>query len=112
MSGPLDGADDGGNISSAQLDQQEIAAIAGELKKGLKPAGQPPKLTVDPKAAPLPVHPAPVAAPGTTVPAADGVLHLNAKASSDAAAADDTIVIDSEGRLRPNAADEKQPKPL
>jgi hypothetical protein len=87
-----------GNVSSAQLDQQEIKDIAVELKKGLKT----PELTVSPQAADLTVRPAPVTEPQPK-PAGqqEGTVQLKAKTPHEvAAAADDTIFIDNDGQLR------------
>ena len=71
-----------GNISSDQLDQREISGIAQELKKDLRvdeymDAGH---------SAPEDVH-------------SEGVLHLQSQKGKEQSA-DDTIVIDSEGRLQ------------
>jgi hypothetical protein len=96
---------DGGNVSSAQLDQQEIDDIAKQLKKGLK-GGADPKVTasssqavetaVTPEIAPQPVAPAPPAAAPAEKPT-EGVLHLQRKAPTPTP--DDTIFIDSDGQL-------------
>jgi len=67
-----------GNVSSAQLDQQEVDGIAQELKKGLQNTGG-----------------GVVSEPDTT----EGVLHVQPK-NPKTTGSDDTIVIDSEGRLQ------------
>ena len=79
---------DGGNVSSAQLDQQEVKDIAAELRKGLS---------------------APVEAPGApstppnTPPAAPPVL--NAMTPNTSLAEDDTIYIDSDGVMHQKGVD-------
>jgi len=91
----LEGIQDGGNVSSAQLDQREINDIAQELKKGLQPGGSA-AFTTTPETAPLPVQPAPpVPKPNST----EGTVHLNKPASPRGPAPDDTIFIDNEGQL-------------
>jgi hypothetical protein len=78
-----------GNVSSAQLDQQEVDGIAQELKKGLqKPS----------------THEIVSATPSS----AEGVLHIQAQRPKSPSA-DDTIVIDSDGRLLPR---ESTPGPI
>jgi hypothetical protein len=72
-----------GNVSSAQLDKQEIDDIAKELKKDLKPGAQ---------AAPSTETAAPADASPT-----EGTVHFKPKAD---ATADDTIFIDTEGHLQ------------
>lgn len=72
-----------GNVSSAQLDQQEITDIATELKKSLAPQAAEPT------------------APATPT-ATEGVVHLSAHSEAAPAGADDTIAIDNEGMLRVN----------
>jgi hypothetical protein len=89
-----------GNVSSAQLDQQEISDIAAELKKGLgaKPVNEP--AAAGPQ-------------PGSTP--AEGTLHIKPQADTPKApvqAPDDTIYIDNEGMLRAtDQAAETSPKP-
>jgi hypothetical protein len=77
-----------GNVSSAQLDQQEIDGIASELKKGLRPAAG----AVVPEPAAEPVVQAPVPSEGT--------LHLNRAPSGPSTNPDDTIFIDNDGKIR------------
>lgn len=77
-----------GNISSAQLDQQEITDIAAELKKGL---------TTQPV-------PAPAQPKATAVSPTEGTVHLSPRARETQAAPDDTIFIDNEGMLHLNEA--------
>jgi len=73
-----------GNISSSRLDQQEVSGIAEELKKDLNTKTS-------------------VASPN--VPnETEGVLHLQSSKRSKEPLIDDTIVIDSEGRLQPRQA--------
>ena len=86
-----------GNISSAQLDKQEIDTIAQELKKGLKSPSVA-DLGVSPKEVPLAVQPAPAIKPQP--PHDEGVLHLNRAAPSPNP--EDTIFIDKEGGLHLN----------
>ena len=86
-----------GNISSAQLDKQEIDTIAQELKKGLKTPSVA-DLGVSPKEVPLAVQPAPAIKPQP--PRDEGVLHLNRAAPSPNP--EDTIFIDKEGGLHLN----------
>lgn len=74
-----------GNISSAQLDQQEINDIAAELKKGLTTA--PPIADTPPE----PVQPAPKAVHATPKP------KDKPQRSEETVDPDDTIFIDSEG---------------
>jgi hypothetical protein len=101
-----------GNVSSAQLDQQEIDEIAGELKKTLRPAEPAvPVSDADAEIAdaslalPLPVTPILEATPVVEPPKVEeqppapkeGVLHLN---RGPAPTPDDTIFIDNEGKLQ------------
>ncbi|HSX06096.1 MAG TPA: ATP-binding protein [Candidatus Saccharimonadia bacterium] len=88
-----------GNISSAQLDRQEIDTIAEELKKGLKAPGTP-QLDVPAKEAALAVH----AEPKVEQKRDEGVLHLNNKSALSASgpAPEDTIFIDNDGSLHLN----------
>jgi len=72
----LDAIEDGGNISSAQLDQREISDIADELKKELKPAEP------------------------TAPTSVEGTLQLQPRASANGS--DDTIFIDPDGQLHIN----------
>jgi hypothetical protein len=92
--------DSAGNISSAQLDQQEIDQIAEQLKKGLKPAGQDPSLAtagqVATTTAPLSVEPAPEIASDVPKP---GILKARKPPEQTEAAPDDTIFIDNEGQI-------------
>jgi len=90
-----------GNISSAQLDRQEIDTIAEELKKGLKPEPEVPQLEVPASQGALAVHdePRPVPEPKKD----EGVLHVNRPTSGPAP--DDTIFIDKEGGLHLNEED-------
>jgi hypothetical protein len=95
-----------GNVSSAQLDQEEIDDIAAELKKGLKPAqasgesiAPPPDLTVSAQTAPLPLQPAP-ADEQPLAAAQEGSLKFKKPApATDMPAAEDTIFIDKDGLL-------------
>ncbi len=89
-----------GNVSSAQLDRQEIDTIAGELKKGLTAIPPKPQLEVPAQGAALAVHAEPKPAPKPD----EGVLHLNNKSTSNSAP-EDTIFIDKDGGLHVN--DEK-----
>ncbi|HSX30296.1 MAG TPA: ATP-binding protein [Candidatus Saccharimonadales bacterium] len=91
---PIGGA---GNISSDQLDQQEIKDIAAEIKKDLKASPDAPGTDVTPQTAPLPVAKAPE-------PIKDeAVLHLGPKVKpAHGPAPEDTIFIDSEGKLQAN----------
>jgi len=113
-----------GNVSSAQLDQQEIDDIASELKKTLRPAEQKPvpagteipvaadaaavvPTPVTPVLQPTPVVEAPKQPEQAEAPK-EGVLHLN---RGPAPNPDDTIFIDNEGKLHaPNEADDVAPK--
>ena len=88
---------DGGNISSAQLDQQEIKDIAQELKKSLMPGQE--DSSVHEQSGPLAVKQAPEQQPANTEH--EGTLHLKPKPQSGPAP-DDTIFIDKDGRLRAN----------
>jgi len=94
-----------GNVSSAQLDQEEIDDIAAELKKELKPTqtsegstnpplpGTPPDIAT----ASLPLQPAP--ASSTT----EGTVQFKKpKTTAETPAADDTIFIDKDGLLHAN----------
>lgn len=99
-----------GNVSSAQLDKQEIDDIAKELKRSLKS----PKKSADspkqgkPVAPEKPVEPvAPTEKPapkpeGPVVSAEEGIIHLQAKmpAEHPVEDEDDTISIDQDGKLR------------
>lgn len=92
---------DAGNISSAQLDQQEIDDIASELKKGLKPGGglAPGAPAVSPESAAssqMSVKPVPTPDPE---PTKEGLAQFKPKASAEAAP-DDTIFIDKDGHLQ------------
>ncbi len=87
-----------GNVSSAQLDRQEVDTIAQELKKGLRPSEPAPAaLEVPAHEAALPVHDEPKPEPKRD----EGVLHLNNKSASGPAP-EDTIFIDNEGSLHLN----------
>lgn len=112
-----------GNISSAQLDQEEIDDIASELKKDLRPQNEavPPSVptTSIPAAAepvmpvvpesPLPVVPAPPLPPAPTP--TEGTLHLGRKPVAPVVSPDDTIFIDNEGKLRsPEEVGSQPPK--
>jgi hypothetical protein len=101
-----------GNVSSAQLDQQEIDDIANQLKKTLK--SQPDQAPIPTSTAPvvtaLPVEPAPAA--DETGPI-EGTLHLGKRptAPTPAANPDDTIFIDNEGHLHiPDESADAAPK--
>ncbi len=100
------GLDAAGNVSSAQLDQQEIKDIAEQLKKGMQlPASAPnPQLTTTPETASIPVKPAPAPEPEPTP--TEGTLHLGNRPKPQSAP-DDTIFIDNEGQfhLKKPAAD-------
>jgi len=108
---------DGGNVSSAQLDQQEIDDIAQQLKKGLKAPGgnevtamgvQPVETAITPEISPQPVAPAPVSpAPEPAAKPTEGVLHVQ-RPKAPSSAPDDTIFIDADGQLhlRDNAPKE------
>ncbi len=86
--------DSGGNVSSSQLDSQEITGIAAELKKSLLPD---PSSVVHEQAGPLAVKPAPVPQPANDQN--EGTLHLKARPAAAAPTADDTIFIDPEGQF-------------
>jgi hypothetical protein len=75
---------EGGNVSSAQLDQQEINDIAAELKKGLPKPAQP----AVPESAPAPT---------------EGTLHLNKPPEKNPNTPEDAIFIDSEGNIHSGA---------
>ena len=77
-----------GNVSSAQLDQQEIDDIASELKKSL---------TTTPQTANVPVATAPAEEIEEESSAPAGLLRVNPQAATDAVSPDDTIYIDNEG---------------
>jgi hypothetical protein len=103
-----------GNISSAQLDQQEIDDIASELKKGLKQSPGPvPELpdasATKPVFRPMPLAPAPEPEPMPEPASQEGVLKLNNRSPNNVQnitpTPDDTIFIDNEGQLRINAPD-------
>jgi hypothetical protein len=107
-----------GNVSSAQLDQQEIDDIASELKKSLKvpspealeptmPAAMQP---AKPVFKPMPLAPAPEPSPESAQGPTEGVLKLNNRprmtaASNMTSTPEDTIFIDSDGQLHSQAAD-------
>lgn len=79
--------DEAGNVSSAQLDQEEINDIAAELKKGLN----------EPKPANAPAAPEPKPVPS------EGTLRVKQPRSiGEQPAKDDTIYIDNEGVLHVN----------
>lgn len=111
QSGPVSG-----NVSSAQLDQQEIDDIASELKKSLKvPASkspEPPK-PIDPELLapakpvykPMPLAAAPEPTPESAADGTEGMLKIN-RPANNTPAPDDTIFIDSEGRLHSQGPDE------
>lgn len=82
---PTDTATGNGNISSARLDQQEVSGIAEEIKRDLR----------DEKPGDVSTN-----AGG----AVEGVLHLQSPKNGKEQAADDTIIIDSEGKLQPRQA--------
>lgn len=88
---------DGGNVSSAQLDQEEIKDIAQELKKTLIPGQEGSGMRE--QSGPLAVKPAPEPQPANTEH--EGTLHLN-KPKSQGPAPDDTIFIDKDGQLHAN----------
>lgn len=90
-------AEDGGNVSSAQLDQQEINDIAQELKKNLKASGAA-NTSVPIQTAPLSVQPA----PETPTEPKEGVVHLNNPPQQRGPAPEDTIFIDNNGELHAN----------
>jgi hypothetical protein len=109
--------DDGSNVSSAQLDEQEIKEIASEIKKDLKPRTgkltEPEEDALPPEAIPVPVSVAPIApalepvAPEPKLSATEGTVHLNPPAGVTAQPnPDDTIFIDSEGQLHLQDEDE------
>ena len=102
------------------MDQQEIANIAKELKRNLKPQTKAPEANkmvkdispIKPKAATVPIKAveqtrvepqssAPVLSPE------EGILHLQAKMPADQPEedADDTIFIDQEGKLHAKGED-------
>ena len=88
--------EDSGNVSSAQLDQEEIKDIAEELKKSLIPGTSEPNLRET--SGPLAVQPAPPQpAPNPT----EGTRHLKSKPQTGPAP-DDTIFIDNDGKLHSN----------
>jgi hypothetical protein len=72
---------EGGNVSSAQLDQQEVKDIAMELKKGLKPQETATSATVPNTAAQGPLVAA--AEEDTIYIDADGVMHQKNPVDSD-----------------------------
>jgi len=76
-------SDDGGNVSSAQLDQKEITDIAAEIKKELK---------VQPEPAPSPSE-------ASKEQPKEGVIHMQPKAKTTENSPEDTIVIDADGKL-------------
>ena len=94
-------AQDGGNVSSAQLDQQEIDDIAEQLKKGLKGGAgptsdsKPVETAIVPEIGPQPVAQAPQAPEPVSRPT-EGILHLQKTPSQNP---DDTIFIDGDGLL-------------
>lgn len=96
-----------GNVSSAQLDKQEINDIAKELKRSLKPSkdsvstrggakAAKPLNAEEPAEKPVPQPESPV------VSAEEGIIHLKAKmpAQQPVEDEDDTISIDQDGKLR------------
>jgi hypothetical protein len=81
-----------GNISSAQLDKQEIDGVAQEIKKELQ--HETPVVTLG---SPGAIKAAPDAAGKTDT---DGLLHINKPAKkADEPAPEDTIFIDKDGKL-------------
>ncbi len=89
----------GGNVSSAQLDQEEIDHIADELRKGLKAPAKT-DLELEPQPAVLPVEPAPADAAAKPGPAKEGTVRFQAQPNTEKSAPDDTIFIDADGQLR------------
>lgn len=89
-----------GNISSAQLDQEEIDDIAEELKRGLKAPTAQPAGALTPQEASLPVAPAPPAEPKKPkLNQTEGVIHLSKTPAKPESSPDDTIFIDTDGML-------------
>lgn len=94
--------EDDGNVSSEQLDQQEIDSIANELKKSLKGSADEPSSAPEVSDEPEPeeqTEPAPEPKPAAPT---EGALHL--KKPSGEPAPEDTIFIDTEGKLHLNKA--------
>jgi hypothetical protein len=88
-----------GNVSSAQIDQQEINDIAEELKKGLGgSAPQPQKKAEKPADASLELKPG--------AEADEATIHLTPRAKKEDPAVDDTIFIDGDGVLRTNGVED------
>lgn len=85
---PADEQEPAGNVSSDELDKQEISNIAAELKKDLQP-----------KSAPASPKPAPT----------EGTVRLNSAPKSAAPAPEDTIYIDNEGVLHANGPAAPEP---
>lgn len=79
---------DGGNVSSAQLDQQEVKDIAAELKKGLK------------------AHDEPLNELKITQKKPNGADQKSGAAENDIYAEDDTIYIDNDGVMHQRKAGE------
>ena len=105
-----------GNISSSQLDQQEISGIAQELKKSLKT----PETTrtqrpdILPQEGPLAVRPEPQLSLEKSEAmqlSQEGVFHIS-RQQGHGPAPDDTIFIDNDGKLHPNQPTADENKPL
>jgi len=119
---PAAPVEDGGNISSAQLDQEEIEEIAKELKKDLAPTPEAsvkspvapivaPTLEVDAKTAPLAVEPAPEPDPEPEPAPKTGLFQAKKPREQGEPAPDDTIFIDPEGKLHLREEDAESSKP-
>jgi len=80
---------DSGNVSSAQLDQQEVTGIAEELKRDL--------ISDRPKDSEV-----------VSSDSSEGVLHLQSnRGPRNQGAADDTILIDGDGKFQPMQSEAK-----
>jgi hypothetical protein len=87
-----------GNISSAQLDKQEVDDIAAELRKNL--ASTPVEVPTPPADVVKKPVPAPAPARPTTT---EGSVALNDKSEG---VAEDTIFIDKDGNIKTQVVDE------
>jgi hypothetical protein len=108
---PADELVDDGNVSSAQLDQQEINDIATELKKGLKPAASGPAPEPEPVAPKQEATAGGVAKAPTPEPAKEGEVSLKAMVPTPVAQNDDTIFIDTEGKFQLRETPPESDKP-
>jgi hypothetical protein len=88
-----------GNVSSAQLDQEEIDDIAAELKKGLKPAGlEPGEVSKEAESKGSKAN-------------TEAVLHLKQPSATKPSESEDTIYIDSDGKLQVRGVEADQTEP-